>query len=120
MRHLVFHNGELTVSSKGATIKLLPKEFELPEFFSRHPNQIFTRTDLIYAVWQWSDSYERTVDDHVYRLRRKFAGWKHIELQTVRGRGYRLVWNDSEEKENPLTQDRQFQAGMDMFFSLRW
>lgn len=74
-------------------VPLLPKEFRLLAFLCSHPNQAFRREQLLDAVWPGETPVDRTVDDHVYRLRRKLsmAGADASALQTVRGHGYRLA-----------------------------
>jgi two-component system phosphate regulon response regulator PhoB len=67
-------------------------EFRLLSYFLAHPDRVFTRTQLLDAVW--GDHVfieERTVDVHMLRLRKALApaGVQHL-IQTVRGLGYRL------------------------------
>jgi DNA-binding response OmpR family regulator len=71
-------------------LHLGPKEFELLEFFMKKPGQVFSRQQLINAVWgSCACIDERTVDVHVGRLRRAFrAVGGHDPIRTVRGSGY--------------------------------
>jgi two-component system phosphate regulon response regulator PhoB len=67
-------------------------EFRLLSYFLAHPDRVFTRAQLLDAVW--GDHVfieERTVDVHMLRLRKALApaGAQHL-VQTVRGLGYRL------------------------------
>jgi two-component system phosphate regulon response regulator PhoB len=67
-------------------------EFRLLSYFLAHPDRVFTRAQLLDAVW--GDHVfieERTVDVHMLRLRKALApaGVQHL-IQTVRGLGYRL------------------------------
>ena len=72
----------------GAELHLSPKEFALLEFFLRHPGRVLTRSQIIEAVWDFAyDGGSNVVDQYVKYLRNKI-GWHDIE--TVRGRGYRL------------------------------
>ena len=72
----------------GTELQLSPKEFALLELFLRHPGQVLTRSQIIEAVWDFAyDGGSNVVDQYVKYLRRKI-GWHDIE--TVRGRGYRL------------------------------
>lgn len=116
MSSIVFNDDDFSVNYRGKTITLLPKEFELLHFLYRNRNQVFSRTHLLDAVWTMSDSYERTVDDHVYRLRKRLYGLKGIRIETIRGRGYRLILEDTRWEKNPMARDEQFQAGIDMLF----
>lgn len=85
-----------TVSVAGKDIDLTFKEFELLAALAKHPNRVFTRDQLFAQVWG-SDflGESRTVDVHVRYLREKLeenpSQPKHI--LTVRGVGYRLVWD---------------------------
>lgn len=78
-----------TVSLEGKPVELTEKEFELLEFFIRHPGQAFSREQLISNVWGY-DFYggTRTVDVHVSSLRGKLGLEK--DLETVYKMGYRL------------------------------
>ncbi len=84
---------EVTVGSK--PLELTFKEFELLAALARHPNRVFTRDQLFSDVWG-SDflGESRTVDVHIRYLREKLeddpSHPRHI--LTVRGVGYRLVW----------------------------
>jgi DNA-binding response OmpR family regulator len=85
-----------TVTVGQQTIDLTFKEFELLAALAKHPNRVFTRDQLFAQVWG-SDflGESRTVDVHIRYLREKLeenpSQPKHI--LTVRGVGYRLVWD---------------------------
>ncbi|MBC2650579.1 MULTISPECIES: phosphate regulon transcriptional regulator PhoB [Novosphingobium] len=80
------------VTRRGTTIALGPTEFRLLRHFMEHPGRVFSRNQLLDAVWgNGSDIELRTVDVHIRRLR------KGIELpgvpdpvRTVRSAGYSL------------------------------
>lgn len=81
------------VFSNGNEIKLTKKEFELLVLFASYPNKVFTRDNLLDAVWGYDycgDS--RTVDSHIKRLRAKLKknGVVDSQIETVWGEGYRL------------------------------
>ncbi|MFI5495644.1 winged helix-turn-helix domain-containing protein [Actinoplanes sp. NPDC051859] len=64
-------------------------EFDLLLFLAEHPRRVFSRTQLLNAVWGYEHTGERTVDVHVRRLRVKMGS--HLPLiTTVYGVGYRL------------------------------
>jgi two-component system response regulator VicR len=84
-----------TVKVGEAVIDLTYKEFELLATMSRQPNRVFTRDQLFSQVWGSNFLGEsRTVDVHIRYLREKLeedpSHPKHI--LTVRGVGYRLIW----------------------------
>jgi two-component system phosphate regulon response regulator PhoB len=76
----------------GQDIHLGPTEFRLLDYFMQHPGRVFSREQLLDAVWG-SDVYveTRTVDVHIGRLRKalnKSGGGDPI--RTVRSAGYAL------------------------------
>jgi DNA-binding response OmpR family regulator len=77
----------------GAESQLTQREFDVLLFLARHPGQVFSRNQLMDAVWQYSFySDTSTVTVHIRRLRAKIesdpAQPRHI--QTVWGVGYRF------------------------------
>ena len=75
-----------------AALELSPKEFALLELFLRHPGQVLTRTRILEHVWDYTyDGVSNVVDQYVGYLRRKIdRPFGIIQLETVRGVGYRL------------------------------
>ena len=78
---------------RGEEVQLTQREFDVLLFLARHPGQVFSRNQLMDAVWQYSFySDTSTVTVHVRRLRAKIerdpAQPQHI--QTVWGVGYRF------------------------------
>jgi len=72
-------------------ITLTVKEFELLFKLLSSPNQIFTRDQLMDEIWGYdSESYTRTVDTHIKRIREKVVSTS-FEIKTVRGLGYKAV-----------------------------
>ncbi|RKN65500.1 DNA-binding response regulator [Paenibacillus ginsengarvi] len=81
---------EVTIYGRTVTA-LTPKEFDLLLLFISHPKQVFTREQLIEAVWGF-DYYgeDRTVDVHIKRLRNKISTAERQWIMTVWGVGYKL------------------------------
>ena len=78
----------------GRALELTPREFDLLAFFARHPDQVYSRMDLLNQVWGYQhDGYEHTVNTHINRLRNKIEHDPAApqRIQTVWGRGYKLV-----------------------------
>ncbi|KQU01935.1 two-component system response regulator [Rhodococcus sp. Leaf7] len=77
------------VSVDGVEILLAPKEFDLLAHLAESPGAVFTREQLMEAVWDehWFGP-TRTLDVHVAALRQKFGD--ALALTTVRGVGFRL------------------------------
>lgn len=69
-------------------LKLTKKEFELLVLFAKYPNKVFTRDNLLDAVW----GYDYYGDSHIKRLRAKLkkAGIADCQIETVWGEGYRI------------------------------
>jgi two-component system, OmpR family, response regulator ResD len=79
---------------RGAEAQLTQREFDLLLFLARHPGQVFSRNQLMDAIWQYSFYTDTsTVTVHIRRLRAKVeadpASPRHI--QTVWGVGYRFT-----------------------------
>ncbi|HEY5226278.1 MAG TPA: phosphate regulon transcriptional regulator PhoB [Methylovirgula sp.] len=78
------------VSRSGRDVHLGPTEFRLLEYLMAKPGRVFSRSQLLDAVWGLSaDIDERTVDVHVGRLRKALSqGDERDPLRTIRGAGY--------------------------------
>ncbi|MCZ2497576.1 response regulator [Xylophilus sp. Kf1] len=75
-------------------LDLTPREFDLLYFFVRHPGKVFSRLDLLNAVWGYQhEGYEHTVNTHINRLRAKIEDnpAQPGRILTVWGRGYRFA-----------------------------
>ncbi len=81
------------VNRSGKPIHLGPTEFRLLRYFLEHPGRVFSREQLLNAVWGPNIYVEtRTVDVHIRRLRKALndvKGTKDI-IRTVRAAGYAL------------------------------
>jgi two-component system phosphate regulon response regulator PhoB len=80
------------VERNGRNIRLGPTEFRLLRHFMEHPDRVFTREQLLDAVWG-RDVFvgPRTVDTHVRRLRKALnVGGRRDVIRTVRAAGYAL------------------------------
>ncbi len=96
----VLRHGELEiwparrrVAVRGEVIELTALEFDLLLHFASHPGRVFSRAQLLDAVWGYShDGYEHTVTTHINRLRAKLEAdpLKPQLVLTVRGAGYKL------------------------------
>ena len=80
------------VKRAGRDVHLGPTEFRLLDYFMQHPGRVFSREQLLNAVWG-SDVYveTRTVDVHIGRLRRALTSDDTSDpIRTVRSAGYAL------------------------------
>ena len=95
-RLIVFPNLSINQTRYAATyhgkeLDLPPKEFELLFFLASHPNQVFTREQLLDQIWGYEFVGEtRTVDVHVKRLREKMPYEDVWQIKTVWGVGYKM------------------------------
>lgn len=94
---LEFHDIVLDLTShrvqrNGRPLHLGPTEFRLLEFLMQHPRRVFTREELLNAVWGPDIHVEpRTVDVHIRRLRKAINGDGELDVvRTVRAAGYAL------------------------------
>lgn len=88
---IVINLSNYSVTYCGVQIDMPPKELELLYFLASHPNQVFTREQLLDNIWGYEyigDS--RTVDVHIKRLREKIKDRANWSLFTVWGIGYKF------------------------------
>ena len=73
-------------------VQIGPTEYRLLQFFMEHPRHVFSRGQLLDAVWgTGSEIEERTVDVHIRRLRKAIEIEKAGDpIRTVRSAGYAL------------------------------
>ena len=80
------------VTRNGRALHLGPTEYRLLEFFLSHPGRVFSREQLLDAVWGRDIHVEpRTVDVHIRRLRKAVNAEGDADIiRTVRSAGYAL------------------------------
>jgi DNA-binding response OmpR family regulator len=93
-------NGELEIQPtkrivcwRGVVLELTALEFDLLLHFASHPGHVFSRGQLLNAVWGYThDGYEHTVTTHINRLRAKLEAdpMRPELILTVRGAGYKM------------------------------
>jgi DNA-binding response OmpR family regulator len=76
----------------GVKTEVTPREFDLLYYLAQNPRRVFTREELLAAVWGY-DYFgdQRTVDVHIRRLRKKLEPLNHEYLTTVWGVGYQFT-----------------------------
>lgn len=75
------------VDVAGEEVDLTATEFDLLAHLMRHPGRVFTREELLSAVWGYGPVVTtRTVDVHVAQVRAKIGSG--LTIRTVRGVGY--------------------------------
>ena len=102
--HRILRCGSLELDSdqrqvhvKGELIGLTGLEYELLNTLMKHPGHVFSRTQILEQVhgFQQNTPFDRAVDIHISNLRRKLATGE-VQIETVRGVGYRLNMEVSE------------------------
>lgn len=92
--NLVIDIAKHAVTLDGKHIELTAREFDLLVHFVSNPGRVYTRAQLLDAVWGYAhDGYEHTVNSHINRLRTKIeedAG-KPKHILTVWGVGYKFA-----------------------------
>ncbi len=81
------------VRCRGDAIDFTALEFDLLLYFAQHPGHVFSRGQLLGAVWGYThDGYEHTVTTHINRLRAKLEAdpMRPALILTVRGAGYKM------------------------------
>lgn len=90
-------------------LTLTPKEYSLLELFLRHPQRVFSRSDILDRVWSFEDApAESAVTTHIKDLRQKLkAGGLQTEIiETVYGFGYRLKALPGEKSEQTARKSK--------------
>ncbi len=81
------------VRVRGEAVEFTALEFDLLLHFAQHPGRVFSRAQLLDAVWGYThDGYEHTVTTHINRLRAKLEAdpMRPEVILTVRGAGYKM------------------------------
>lgn len=89
---LELHLTTLTLKRQGQEIQLSGREFQLMEYFMRHPRQVLSRNQIEQALWEWDMELEsKAVTILIHRVRQRLQAVGAEEwLQTVYGMGYSL------------------------------
>ncbi|MDI2113034.1 response regulator [Commensalibacter nepenthis] len=89
---IVFNMLEHRVYRNERLLNLGPTEYKMLEYFLRNPKKVFSREELLNAVWGENMNVEiRTVDVHILRLRKELnAGGERDIIRTIRSAGYAL------------------------------
>ncbi len=97
---MTLRNGDLEILPakrqaryRGEALEFTALEFDLLLHFASHPGHVFSRSQLLTAVWGYThDGYEHTVTTHINRLRAKLEAdpMRPELILTVRGAGYKM------------------------------
>lgn len=88
---LMLDEDDHSISIAGEKIDFTLTEFKLIHYFLKRKGRVQTRDNLLLGVWKFDAEVEtRTVDVHIRRVRKKIAD-SGLEIETIRGVGYRLI-----------------------------
>ena len=91
---LYIHPSHRLIKVDNTSVELTAREFDLLLHLAMHPDQVFSRNQLLDSVWGYShEGYEHTVNTHINRLRNKLkrTNNKPDFIQTVWGVGYKFA-----------------------------
>ena len=90
---------KMEVRRKGELVTLTAQEFKVLKFFTRNPERVISREELLNEVWGYTNyPSTRTVDNHILKLRQKLESDSDSPkfFRTVHTVGYKFVPNDAE------------------------
>ncbi|ALF54962.1 multi-component transcriptional regulator [Nostoc piscinale CENA21] len=109
--NLCINTASAEVTYQGKLISLSPKEYSLLGLFLRHPQRVFSRSEIIDRLWSIDTSpSEGAVTNLIKDLRHKLktAGMSAELLETVYGLGYRLkTVPQTQQIDTTVTAKRQ-------------
>ncbi|MEP6518853.1 two-component system response regulator RppA [Microcoleus vaginatus] len=93
LEDLHLHLDTLTVERQGATVSLSSREFQLLEYFMRHPRQVLTRNQIEQGVWEWGTEPEsNAIAVLIRKLRQRLQAVGATDwIESIYGMGYRLT-----------------------------
>ena len=95
--------GQLTIDPVKRVVTIMDKivtlgrkELEILILLTKRAGDIVTRENILTALYENADMYDRTVDSHMSHLRRKLreVAGPALQINSVYGLGYRLEWKD--------------------------
>jgi len=83
----------------GRALKITRTELEFLLHLTKHQKRAVSREELLSKIWGYNDEVEtRVTDDTVKRIRKKLAdGKSRVQIETVWGFGFKLVWDGESE-----------------------
>ena len=89
--NLMINFTNYSVTCDGKRLDMPPKELELFYYLASHPNQVFTREQLLDRIWSFDYMGDtHTVDVHIKRIREKTGVHDSWSIATVWGIGYKF------------------------------
>lgn len=84
---------ERTVKRDASEIELSPTEYRILEYLSYHPRSVVSKEKLLEHLYDYNwERHSNVIEAHISNLRRKLNRGEDLQwIETLRGRGYRLV-----------------------------
>lgn len=84
---------EQTVHKKGDAVTLSPMEYRILEYLMHRPRVIVSKQELLEHLYDYNwEHHSNVIEAHISNLRRKLEAAKpEPSIETLRGRGYRLL-----------------------------
>jgi Response regulators consisting of a CheY-like receiver domain and a winged-helix DNA-binding domain len=105
--NLVVDTIERTVHCDGKELELSPTEYRILEYMSHRPRSIFSKEMLLEHLYDYNwEHHSNVIEAHISNLRRKLNQASHTHepkfyfLETLRGRGYRLLSASTTQSSN--------------------
>jgi DNA-binding response OmpR family regulator len=101
---LELHTGEQTVLRDGHPIMLSPMEYRILEYLMHRPRIVVSKRELLEHMYDYNwEHHSNVIEAHVSNLRRKLGnGANHLSIENLRGRGYRLIVEQTNVKEDEV------------------
>ena len=91
MGKVILDEEDYSITITGEKKDFTLTEFKLLHYFMKRRGRVQTRDNLLLGVWKFDTDVEtRTVDVHIRRVRKKIED-SDLEIETIRGVGYRLI-----------------------------
>ncbi len=88
---IILNEETMELSVKGEYVELSSAQYALMKVFISHPNMVLSREQLIAQAFDNNfESFERAVDSHIRRLRKRIHCENYQPLKTIYGMGYKL------------------------------
>jgi len=97
---LVIDSSRFEIRRDGSTVVLTPTEFKLLQCLAEHPEQVFSRLQLVNIILGYDfEGYDRTIDAHIKNIRHKIEEdpKNPSYIRTVYGIGYRFIGRPDED-----------------------
>ncbi|WP_435237105.1 response regulator [Psychromonas sp. PT13] len=94
VKGLIIDDKKMAVSLNAVPVTLTPAEFRLLSFFNKHPEQVFSREQLMTQIYEDDRVVtDRTIDSHIKNLRKKLQSIAEDSeyIKSIYGVGYKLA-----------------------------